>query len=99
MGFHVFGHPQPHIMTVSPGYFTDCWTTPGHLGADPASSAHRDRVRHRRATVGPPHGGVDDAAVATRSGHRPHFQGIRDGQLRELTSLSLALEAVRPSVA
>ncbi|HSA48720.1 MAG TPA: Tat pathway signal sequence domain protein [Yinghuangia sp.] len=52
MGFHAFGTLYPHVGLVDPGYFEDFWTVPGHLGADPDSSVHRDRVRHRCATTG-----------------------------------------------
>ncbi|UGQ11957.1 Tat pathway signal sequence domain protein [Yinghuangia sp. ASG 101] len=53
MGFHAFGALYPHVAMVDPGYFEEFWTVPGHEGADPASSVHRDRVRHRCATTGP----------------------------------------------
>ncbi|MEU4311697.1 hypothetical protein [Nocardia sp. NPDC024068] len=52
MGFHAFGTLYPHIVTVDPGYFEDYWTVPGYLGADPAASVHRDRVRYRCRTSG-----------------------------------------------
>ena len=31
---------------MDPAYYTDFWTTPGYLGADPNGSAVRDRFRH-----------------------------------------------------
>ncbi|WP_436535481.1 hypothetical protein [Actinoplanes sp. HUAS TT8] len=45
MGSHAFSTIYPGIVAVDPGYFTDFWTVPGYLGADPESSVHRDRVR------------------------------------------------------
>ncbi|MEV7016000.1 hypothetical protein [Streptomyces sp. NPDC093991] len=45
MGTHAFGTLYPHIVAADPGYFEEFWTVPGHLGADPDSSIHRDRVR------------------------------------------------------
>lgn len=45
MGTHAFGTLYPHIVVADPGYFEEFWTTPGHLGADPDSSIHRDRFR------------------------------------------------------
>ncbi|MEU5755052.1 hypothetical protein [Streptomyces sp. NPDC047829] len=45
MGTHAFGTLYPHILTADPGYFQEFWTAQGHLGADPDSSIHRDRVR------------------------------------------------------
>ena len=34
----------PSIRVSDPGYFQDFWQTPGYLGADPKSSAARDRL-------------------------------------------------------
>lgn len=34
----------PGIKKADPGYFTDFWTVPGYEGADPASTAARDRL-------------------------------------------------------
>ncbi|WP_433832655.1 hypothetical protein ACQP2E_16695 [Actinoplanes sp. CA-015351] len=45
MGSHAFSTIYPGVVAVDPGYFTDFWTVPGYLGADPESSVHRDRVR------------------------------------------------------
>lgn len=45
MGSHAFTTVYPGIVAADPGYFEDFWTVPGHLGADPGSSVHRDRVR------------------------------------------------------
>ncbi|WP_328391965.1 PKD domain-containing protein [Nocardia sp. NBC_00416] len=52
MGFHAFGTLYPHIVTVDPAYFAGFWSSPGHLGAEPDASVHRDRVRHRGPTSG-----------------------------------------------
>lgn len=32
---------------ADPGYFTEFWTVPGHLGADPSSNAVRDRLQFK----------------------------------------------------
>lgn len=45
MGVHAFAVLYPHVALIDPGYFEEFWTTSGYLGADPASSVHRDRVR------------------------------------------------------
>ena len=34
----------PHVKQDDPGYFEDFWTVPGYLGADPDSSAAKDRL-------------------------------------------------------
>ena len=36
---------SPAIAMMDPGYFTDFWTQPGYLGADPEGSAVRDRIQ------------------------------------------------------
>ena len=38
---------SPIVKMSDPGYFKDFWTVPGYLGADPASSACRDRLQFR----------------------------------------------------
>lgn len=35
----------PYIYSIFPNYFTDFWTKPGYEGADPKSSAVRDRIQ------------------------------------------------------
>ncbi len=40
----------PYIGQLDPTYYEDFWTKSGYLGADPNSSVHRDRLRHK-ATV------------------------------------------------
>ncbi|GHT94937.1 hypothetical protein FACS1894141_2610 [Spirochaetia bacterium] len=35
------------VMALDRDYYRDFWTVPGYLGADPNSSAARDRIRHR----------------------------------------------------
>jgi len=41
----------PVMEKVDPQYFEDFWTVPGYLGADPNSSAVRDRIQHRTVIV------------------------------------------------
>lgn len=45
MGTQAFGVLYTTLKAIDPTYFDDFWTQPGYLGADPASSVHRDRVR------------------------------------------------------
>ena len=45
MGSHAFGALFTGLLAVDPGYFSDFWTTPGYLGADPDASVHRDRLQ------------------------------------------------------
>lgn len=35
----------PGVKMADPSYFTDFWTVPGYMGADPASTACRDRLQ------------------------------------------------------
>lgn len=35
----------PIVKMADPGYFSDFWTVPGYLGADPGSNASKDRFR------------------------------------------------------
>ncbi|OLT30204.1 hypothetical protein BJF79_09880 [Actinomadura sp. CNU-125] len=86
MGIHAFGVLYPHIVTVDPGYFDDFWTVEGYLGADPGSSVHRDRVRHRcEVTETIAHGGEDG-----RGGVDESFRGPRDGAAVTALRLSAA---------
>lgn len=52
MGSHAFTAVYPGVVAVDPQYFEDFWTVPGHLGADPDSSVHHDRVRHSTPIAG-----------------------------------------------
>lgn len=36
---------SPGVKMADPGYFSDFWTVPGYLGADPGSNASKDRLR------------------------------------------------------
>ena len=36
---------SPGVKMADPGYFTEFWTVPGHLGAEPNSSAVKDRLQ------------------------------------------------------
>ncbi len=42
----------PGVASTDPGYFHDFWTVPGYLGADPKSSAVRDRIQFRSNVKG-----------------------------------------------
>lgn len=75
MGLHGFRVLYQGVKAMDPTYFTDFWTVPGYLGADPSSSVHADRVQHAAevvALVGPREavdlGLVSEAAVAGPSG-------------------------------
>ncbi|MFF2053542.1 hypothetical protein ACFVU2_18210 [Leifsonia sp. NPDC058194] len=46
MGMHGFSALYPGVLAADPTYGDDFWSVPGYLGADPASSVHRDRVVH-----------------------------------------------------
>ncbi|MGC9496452.1 PKD domain-containing protein [Streptomyces sp. WG7] len=82
MGTHAFGTLYPHIVAADPGYFEEFWTEPGHLGADPDSSIHRDRVRFD-GTVGgvllrrdvPDLGPFTEAGEAPQGGVDEAFKG------------------------
>ena len=45
MGTQAFGVLYTSLKAIDPTYFDDFWTKAGYLGAEPASSIHRDRVR------------------------------------------------------
>ncbi|MFD5002978.1 Tat pathway signal sequence domain protein [Streptomyces mutabilis] len=86
MGTHAFGTLYPHIVTVDPGYFEDFWSVPGHLGADPDSSVHRDRVRFDCSVAGivprgkaPDLGPFAEPAQAPQGGVDEAFKGPADG--------------------
>ncbi|GGN93588.1 hypothetical protein GCM10010112_82020 [Actinoplanes lobatus] len=87
MGSHAFSTIYPGIVAVDPGYFTDFWTVPGYLGADPDSSVHRDRVclttevtatvtRADRPELGP----YAEAGQAPQGGVDEAFKGAHTGQ-------------------
>jgi hypothetical protein len=88
MGMHAFGRLYPGIVMADPGFFEEFWTTPGYLGADPAASVHRDRVRlscEVAGTVtradGEDLGPYSEQAVTTpRSGVDEAFRGSPAGQ-------------------
>ncbi|CAN7625500.1 hypothetical protein LJR219_004842 [Phenylobacterium sp. LjRoot219] len=46
MGLGAFTHLFRSVKRADPSYFTDFWTVPGYLGADPPPSLARDRVQH-----------------------------------------------------
>ncbi len=75
MGLHGFRVLYQGVKAMDPTYFTDFWTVPGYLGADPASSVHADRVQHEAVVVrlvGPREavdlGLVSEASVAGPAG-------------------------------
>ncbi|GAA2979421.1 hypothetical protein JOD63_002936 [Microbacterium terrae] len=78
MGMHAFSVLYPGIMMADPSYADDFWTVDGYLGADPAASVHKDRIRlHTRITdlltetgsaEDRPSGGVDESFKATTAG-------------------------------
>ncbi|MGC5224978.1 hypothetical protein ACPW96_20625 [Micromonospora sp. DT81.3] len=45
MGMHAFSVLYPGVMYMDPTFADDFWRVEGYLGADPASSVHRDRVQ------------------------------------------------------
>ena len=47
MGVHAFAVLYPGVVMADPGYFTDFWTVPGYLGANPPESLLKARVQHR----------------------------------------------------
>jgi len=82
MGAHAFSVLYGGLAMIDPGYFDDFWSVEGYLGADPASSVHRDRLQWRVEVAGVirgeekaeshgPRGGVDQAfrEPASDSGH------------------------------
>ncbi|MET9830785.1 Tat pathway signal sequence domain protein [Streptomyces sp. NPDC006385] len=87
MGMHAFSALYPGLVALDPGYFADFWREPGHLGADPSSSVHRDRVRlsceviapiTRRESVGL--GLVADGAADAPGGVDHAFEGPKAGE-------------------
>lgn len=47
MGVHAFSVLYPGIVMADPKYFTDFWSKPGYLGANPPESLLKARVQHR----------------------------------------------------
>jgi len=41
----------PGVKMTDPSYFTEFWTVPGYLGADPKSNANRDRIQLKARVV------------------------------------------------
>jgi hypothetical protein len=88
MGMHAFGRLYPGIVMADPGYFEEFWTTPGYLGADPAASVHRDRVRLSCEVTGTVTRGdgedlgpyCEQSATTPRSGVDEAFKGSPAGQ-------------------
>ncbi|MEU1972722.1 hypothetical protein ABZ477_13765 [Microbacterium sp. NPDC019599] len=85
MGTQAFGVLYTSLKAIDPTYFDDFWTMLGYLGADPASSVHRDRVRHattvvevvrRRDAVA---SGLIDAPVGPAGGVDEAFKGPEQG--------------------
>jgi hypothetical protein len=97
MGMHAFGRLYPGIVAADPGYFEEFWTTPGYLGADPAASVHRDRVRLSGAVAGivtrgdgadlGPH--CEQSVTTPRSGVDEAFKGSPAGP-RTIVAVRLA---------
>ena len=50
MGVHGFAAIYPIIQMIDSKYFTDFWTIPGYLGANPTASLLRARIQHN-ATI------------------------------------------------
>lgn len=55
----------PGVKQMDPAYFSDFWTVPGYLGADPKGSAVRDRVYLRTRVVSAAVGTPAEAAAGT----------------------------------
>src|SRR6516165_2857559 len=88
MGSHAFGRLYPGIVAADPEYFQQFWTTPGYLGADPAASVRRDRVRLTSEVAGTVTRGAgedlgpysEQSANAVRSDVDESFKGSPAGQ-------------------
>jgi hypothetical protein len=100
MGTHAFGRLYPGIVAADPGYFEEFWTTPGYLGADPAASVHRDRLRLSCEVAGTVARGdgedlgpyAEQAVTTPRSGVDEAFKGSAAGQ-RTVVAVRLASAA------
>lgn len=46
MGVHAFSVLYPGIVMADPSYFSDFWTKPGYLGANPPESLLKARIQH-----------------------------------------------------
>lgn len=76
----------PVVKAFDPGYFTDFWTKPGYLGANPDGSAMRDRIRLATTVVS---AGVRGAASAP-NGAPDARNGTDDAWKKMLTDASAA---------
>lgn len=47
MGVHAFAVLYSGVVAADPSYFTDFWTKPGYLGANPPESLTKARIQHR----------------------------------------------------
>ena len=62
----------PAIGMMDPTYYTDFWTVPGYLGADPKSSASRARIQHRTKITA-----LDMPSIKKNQGNKS-FSGVDD---------------------
>jgi hypothetical protein len=100
MGMHAFSRLYPGILRADPGYFEEFWTTPGYLGADPAASVHRDRLRHTTEVAGIVTRGdgedlgpyTEQPVTTPRSGVDEAFKGSLEGQ-QAIVAIRLAAAA------
>lgn len=78
MGMHGFSALYPGIMAADPDYGNDFWTVAGYLGADPNSSAHRDRVVHR-TSIAAVHREAEEVSASSSGGVDESFQHAGGG--------------------
>ncbi len=53
MGVHAFTVLYPGVAMADPGYFTDFWTKPGYLGANPPASLAKARIQFKTTVAVP----------------------------------------------
>ena len=70
----------PSVRSSDPGYFQDFWQIPGYLGADPASSAARDRLQFHGVVKSVHLPGVSESVEALESRN-----GVDDAWKKMLT--------------
>ncbi len=62
----------PVVKMVDPSYFTEFWTVPGYMGADPASTAVKDRLQFestvQRVHLNEPSASAQESVEETRNG-------------------------------
>lgn len=79
MGMHAFGVLYPGVMMADPSYAAEFWSEPGHLGADPTSSVHRDRIQLETTVAEVLYRSLEDGPLEVSGGVDESFASLAAG--------------------